>query len=217
MENKKVVIIGAGFSGIAAGVKLLESGISDVVILEAENRIGGRVHSIEFGEGKKIDMGAQWVQGQAGNVIYEMTKDHVDFTSTTFRFEPSCFFSNGELADQDQCMKLMALSEMILENVDEMKNFNGSLGEFFDQQYEIALNSDDYKDVDRKLAYMVRNVIESQQNGYFASTSWFDISAKLCAKYPNAEGDQLQSWQDKGYISAVDYITVSKYDLKYLL
>ena len=56
----KIVIIGAGASGIAAASRLLENGYSDVTILEAENRIGGRICSVEFG-GTLVDIGGQWV------------------------------------------------------------------------------------------------------------------------------------------------------------
>ena len=46
VENKRVVIIGAGAAGIAAATRLYENGIDDIVVLEAENRIGGRIHSV---------------------------------------------------------------------------------------------------------------------------------------------------------------------------
>lgn len=47
----KIVIIGAGVSGLAAASRLGENGISlsQITILEAENRIGGRVQTISKG------------------------------------------------------------------------------------------------------------------------------------------------------------------------
>lgn len=48
MERKLVVIIGAGASGIAAATRLYENGITDILVLEAEDRIGGRVNTIEI-------------------------------------------------------------------------------------------------------------------------------------------------------------------------
>ena len=39
----KTVIIGAGISGIAAGLNLLKNGYNNFVIFEALERIGGRV------------------------------------------------------------------------------------------------------------------------------------------------------------------------------
>lgn len=57
--NKKIVVIGAGAAGIATATKLLSHGFRNLVILEAENRYGGRINTIPFGE-NVVDMGAQW-------------------------------------------------------------------------------------------------------------------------------------------------------------
>ena len=48
---KRVIIIGAGAAGLAAASKLVGLGFStqNITILEAQNRIGGRIHSIEEG------------------------------------------------------------------------------------------------------------------------------------------------------------------------
>lgn len=48
--NPKVVIIGAGISGIMAGHELAKEGIQDFVILEATDRVGGRIWSVDLGE-----------------------------------------------------------------------------------------------------------------------------------------------------------------------
>ena len=47
--DKKIIIIGAGISGISAASKLIENGFKNVIILEAKNRIGGRIHTVDFG------------------------------------------------------------------------------------------------------------------------------------------------------------------------
>lgn len=49
-KNPKIIIVGAGASGIAAASKLLQNNFTNLVILEAENRIGGRVQTVDFGE-----------------------------------------------------------------------------------------------------------------------------------------------------------------------
>lgn len=59
MHNVRILIIGAGVSGISAAAKLIERGFSNVVILEAENRIGGRVYTETFAD-SVVDLGAQW-------------------------------------------------------------------------------------------------------------------------------------------------------------
>lgn len=57
--DKHIVIVGAGVSGIAAGVRLFDAGFTNVTILEAEQRVGGRIRTVPFGQGT-IDLGAQW-------------------------------------------------------------------------------------------------------------------------------------------------------------
>lgn len=47
--DKRIIIIGAGSAGIAAASRLFENGFKNVTILEAENRIGGRLYTTTLG------------------------------------------------------------------------------------------------------------------------------------------------------------------------
>ncbi len=49
MLKHQVIIIGAGIAGLSAAVDLLENGVTQILILEAQNRVGGRVHTSELG------------------------------------------------------------------------------------------------------------------------------------------------------------------------
>ena len=51
--SPKIVIIGAGIAGIAAGNYLANAGFTDFVILEATDRVGGRIWSIDLGRFKQ--------------------------------------------------------------------------------------------------------------------------------------------------------------------
>ncbi len=54
------VVIGAGFSGLAAAYKLKNAGW-DVTVLDGRSRIGGRVLSQKMGDGLVCELGAEWV------------------------------------------------------------------------------------------------------------------------------------------------------------
>ena len=57
-----VAIIGAGVSGISAATELFNNfGIRNIIMLEARDRIGGRVHTVRHKDGTFEDHGAQWV------------------------------------------------------------------------------------------------------------------------------------------------------------
>lgn len=65
-----VLIIGAGFAGLAAGVALKQAGIK-VTILESRKRIGGRVfsHRPAKANGQIIELGAEWVGASHERVL----------------------------------------------------------------------------------------------------------------------------------------------------
>ncbi len=53
----RVVVVGAGAAGLVAAATLAEAGV-DVVLLEAADRIGGRIQTVELGPGWRYDVGA---------------------------------------------------------------------------------------------------------------------------------------------------------------
>jgi monoamine oxidase len=66
----KVVIVGAGLSGLVSGMQLREAG-HEVVILEARNRVGGRVLTIRdgFEDGQYVDVGAMILYEGQTNIL----------------------------------------------------------------------------------------------------------------------------------------------------
>ena len=70
--NGKVIIVGAGAAGIYAGFLLNQQGI-DFEILEATDRIGGRLGKLENFADYPLDTGAQWLHGKK-SVIGDLVK-----------------------------------------------------------------------------------------------------------------------------------------------
>ncbi|KAL2248501.1 UNVERIFIED_CONTAM: Polyamine oxidase 2 [Sesamum indicum] len=59
--SPSVIVIGAGFAGIAAA-RALHDASFQVILLESRDRIGGRVHT-DYSFGFPVDLGASWLHG----------------------------------------------------------------------------------------------------------------------------------------------------------
>ena len=57
---RRVVVIGGGFAGLAAADALRADG-GEVTVLEARDRVGGRVWSVPFGDGAIVERGAEFI------------------------------------------------------------------------------------------------------------------------------------------------------------
>jgi monoamine oxidase len=105
-DDVDVVVVGAGASGLAAARDLVKGGAS-VVVLEARDRVGGRLFKRSTIKGGWVDLGAQWVgptQTRALDLIKEMRLKTFDWvpqtdpkTRTSVIWSGSKWISAGEL------------------------------------------------------------------------------------------------------------------------
>lgn len=65
-----ILVIGAGFAGLAAARALTDAG-REVIVVEGRDRTGGRAHTVTL-EGAPADLGASWIHGVDENPMVDL-------------------------------------------------------------------------------------------------------------------------------------------------
>lgn len=99
----RVVVVGAGLSGLMAARELERLGEGSVVVLEARNRVGGRTLNMPIGDGHVVEVGGEWIgpgQDAVASLVEELgigVYDHYYEGDTTYDIEG--VISRGLLPD----------------------------------------------------------------------------------------------------------------------
>ncbi|MDA0811865.1 MAG: NAD(P)/FAD-dependent oxidoreductase [Verrucomicrobia bacterium] len=117
----RVIVIGAGVSGLAAAKSLHEAGAT-ITVLEARNRIGGRIHTDRTTFEVPVEIGAQYVQGTKsddGNVnpVWKMAQEQ-GWKSVAFATESAQLVRDGEAVDAEALTEGMEEFMAFLEEMD---------------------------------------------------------------------------------------------------
>lgn len=117
MTEQTVIVIGAGMAGISAARHLQDAGIR-VTILEARERIGGRIHT-NTNFGVALDCGASWIHRVDGNPIYHLTEKYKIKTQFTDYESIKTYDSDGQVVDDDEIEHAENLFEEIMDRLDK--------------------------------------------------------------------------------------------------
>lgn len=137
-KDKLVLVVGAGIAGLAAAKKLKEEGFS-VLLLEAQNRVGGRLKT-NRSLGLPFDEGASWIHGYDSNPLGQLASQAGTTSSLTDDENVEIFDSNGQAYSSAQLDNLEQQYYSALEQVANAAGQGQSFESVFRSLYPNALN-----------------------------------------------------------------------------
>lgn len=180
--SERVIVIGAGISGLAAARHLADQG-QDVVVLEARDRIGGRIWTSEKWAGVPLDLGASWIHGINNNPIAALAAKARARTVVTDPDSSTDYLPDGSEVD-DAHEKVMEGWQSKMEDALAAYQDNADKDTSVRSVVERALHWSSLSDDDKVLASFGLNDYEHEYSGSVNQMSalYFDDGADIKGK-----------------------------------
>ncbi|XP_047485956.1 spermine oxidase-like [Penaeus chinensis] len=201
--KKDVVVVGGGVAGLSAARKLIAEGFSDVLVLEAQDYIGGRVKTHREGDILTED-GAEWINGGWRNPLYGLAESLGGLTQPLpdSAYDWRAVTQSGQEADPrgyDAAAWLMEECEKdgVLQNYHDK-----GYGECYENRFPDAY----YWEMARPAEETAwRNFTEMWVNKDTGLDDWKDISGLDADHFTDWGLDEWNQWAD-GFDTLVDYL-----------
>ena len=114
-----VIIIGAGIAGLAAATELQQQGYK-TLILEARDRLGGRIWTNSSLDQIPLDLGASWIHGTKGNPLSDLVKKFNLKTLPTNYASLSLYDSKGKSISEVKYKTMESRFEQVMSAVEKL-------------------------------------------------------------------------------------------------
>ena len=188
---QQILVIGAGIAGLAAAHQLQRAGHA-VEVLEARERIGGRIHTSRAWPDAPMDLGASWINGFQTNPLGELARS-IGVRSALTSYDNSIAYGRSgkvfSAAEEQHVEQLRQRIERVLAAAQE-----GNADQSLQAAVEAGLDWDSLGAVDQRLVDLLLNSIYEHE--YAGSTRemsawWWDDDGAFeggDALFPNGFG-----------------------------
>lgn len=176
-RKKQIVAIGAGLAGLAAAQELQRHG-HEVVVLEARDRIGGRIWTSTKWSDLPLDLGATWIHGVRGNPLTQLAQT-IQAERLSTRYDSTIVYNtSGKPLSPTEERRLEQLRQQVWQSLEAAQDRDDDTSV---RQVVDALKSklDVSPDLLRYLNFILSGNIEQEYAGSanLLSAHWYD-SAK---------------------------------------
>lgn len=186
MNTTNVIVIGSGAAGLMAAYTLVKAG-KTVKILEARNRMGGRMHTIS-GEGFSVptELGAEFIHGNLPITLGLLKEAGIGTTNVNFEIWQ---YNNGAFSQSSEFVERW---DEFLTAVNQLQH-DMSLQDFLLQNF----SGEEYA--------TMRAQIENYVAGY-DTADIYDVSTFALRDEWNHEDEDAQHRINGGYVTLANYL-----------
>lgn len=186
MKRTDVIIVGAGAAGLMAAYTLTKASKA-VIVLEARNRIGGRIHTINNKHfSGNVELGAEFVHGNLPVTLNLLNEAGIAYSGVGFEMWQH---HNGKFEQSDEFVEGW---DAFLEKLNELQ-YDMPLHDFLEKNFAVE-----------KYAKM-RNQLENYVAGYDTADAR-DASAFALRNEWNNENEDAQHRITGGYGIMIEYL-----------
>lgn len=154
----QTIVVGAGLAGLSAAYELRRAGC-DVQIFEAQERLGGRVHTVQLETGQYGDLGAEFVDDNHTAVMAYAAEFDI-------KLDPACQFSDDLYWFADGILRNW--NDFTAEQGDAIDNFYAKLITLMERQADPLQTLEQWMD-NHEIAPFARRIARVQSRGLFAT------------------------------------------------
>jgi len=186
MKTTDVIIIGAGAAGLMAA-HILTKKEKKVTVLEARNRIGGRIHTINSdGFSKPVELGAEFVHGNLPVTLDLLQDAGIKYSRAGFEMWQH---HNGTFEQNEEFIEGW---DLLLEKLNRLEH-DMTMHDFLEEHF------------DDERYFKMRTQIENFVAGY-DTADIHDVSAFALREEWNSQDEDDQYRLENGYCTLMDFL-----------
>lgn len=183
--SEDIIIVGAGAAGLMAAYNLVIAG-KTVTVLEARDRVGGRIHTLQYPFSEPTELGAEFIHGNLPLTLQLLKQAGIDKQPVDFEM---WHYKNGSLT---QSYEFIEGWEVLLEKLNSLEQ-DMPMSKFL----ELYFAGEDFITMRQQIA----DYVSGYDTANIADASCFALRREW-----NNESESDQYRIEGGYASLVNYL-----------